>query len=646
MLHLPPPKNGAVVEDVGSDDEEDFGAPSSSSLAGASSSAASSSSSSSGRSVPPYGRRRNFLPKRAEDFGDGGAFPEIHVLQYPLDMGRPGTKSSALVSVDVDEHGKVRYDAIVKTQGANSTKIVRSSISDVKGGAAAEDKVALPGQDEAAETARRTHEALQALVEGKQAKSAPTIRSMAAKEDKAQYIRYESNPDAPGYNPDVGQRVIRMVEAQVDPMEPPRHKVQKAVRGPGSPPVPVLHSPSRKLSKEEEADWKIPPVVSNWKNSRGFTIPLDKRLAADGRHLQEHTINNKFATLAEALYITERKAADDLRVRAQLRKQLAMKEKEDREAELREMAASARHETTSTLADIAGYGSDSDGDNGGSEDRRPSGGARPTGARAVSNLPAWMTEANKAKAKKEEEEAHATGGAEKLDEDGDSSGDERGGGEGAPAATSAQARAEALALAFADAPEAAPTGETADESVSRQERERVRNDQRKERERELRQEARKGKRKNKDDRDDGRDVGEKMALGVHTGATKLSGEGMFDSRLFNQTSGIGQGFGADDEYNQFDKPLFERGEAATSIYKPTASDGDLTGAAADAAISKMRDTGKFKPDVGFAGAGGADTAGHVRSEPVQFERAGTVQEADPFGLDAVMGSQKAKRTKR
>jgi SNW domain-containing protein 1 len=31
----------------------------------------------------------------------------------------------------------------------------------------------------------------------------------------------------------------------------------------------------------------IPPCISNWKNNKGFTIPLDKRLAADGRGLQD-----------------------------------------------------------------------------------------------------------------------------------------------------------------------------------------------------------------------------------------------------------------------------------------------------------------------------------------------------------------------
>ena len=41
--------------------------------------------------------------------------------------------------------------------------------------------------------------------------------------------------------------------------------------------------------------------------SQGYTIPLDKRLAADGRGLQQVHINENFAKLAEALYIADRK---------------------------------------------------------------------------------------------------------------------------------------------------------------------------------------------------------------------------------------------------------------------------------------------------------------------------------------------------
>ena len=42
---------------------------------------------------------------------------------------------------------------------------------------------------------------------------------------------------------------------------------------------------------------------------QGYTIPLDKRLAADGRGLQTVHINENFAKLAEALYIADRKVS-------------------------------------------------------------------------------------------------------------------------------------------------------------------------------------------------------------------------------------------------------------------------------------------------------------------------------------------------
>lgn len=143
-----------------------------------------------------------------------------------------------------------------------------------------------------------------------------------------------------------------MVEAQVDPMEPPKHKHQKIPRGPPSPPVPVLHSPPRKITVEDQQAFKIPPCISNWKNARGFIIPLDKRIGADGRGTEEVTINNKFATFSETLYIAERKATEDLKYRNDLRKQIAMKEKEEKEASLREMAARARQERSGRPAAV------------------------------------------------------------------------------------------------------------------------------------------------------------------------------------------------------------------------------------------------------------------------------------------------------
>ena len=42
----------------------------------------------------------------------------------------------------------------------------------------------------------------------------------------------------------------------------------KIPRGPPSPPAPVMHSPTRKVTVKEQQDWKIPPCISNWKNAK------------------------------------------------------------------------------------------------------------------------------------------------------------------------------------------------------------------------------------------------------------------------------------------------------------------------------------------------------------------------------------------
>ena len=59
---------------------------------------------------------------------------------------------------------------------------------------------------------------------------------------------------------------------------PAQFKHKKVARGPGSPPPTVMRSPPRKLNSKDMLDWKIPPCISNWKNSKGYTIPLEMRL--------------------------------------------------------------------------------------------------------------------------------------------------------------------------------------------------------------------------------------------------------------------------------------------------------------------------------------------------------------------------------
>ena len=60
-------------------------------------------------------------------------------------------------------------------------------------------------------------------------------------------------------------------------------------------------------------------------------------------HLQVH-INEKFAKLAESLYIADRKARESVELRAQLQKKQAQKEKEKKEDTLRQLAQQVREE--------------------------------------------------------------------------------------------------------------------------------------------------------------------------------------------------------------------------------------------------------------------------------------------------------------
>ena len=50
----------------------------------------------------------------------------------------------------------------------------------------------------------------------------------------------------------------------------------------------------------------------------------------------------------------------------------------------------------------------------------------------------------------------------------------------------------------------------------------------------------------------------------------------YDARLFNQSAGMDSGFGAEDGYGVYSKPMFNRGEAQ-SVYRPKADDGDAWG---------------------------------------------------------------------
>lgn len=331
--------------------------------------------------IPPYGSRRGWKPRLPDHFGDGGAYPECHIAQYPLEMGRK--KHSAVgntLALTVDGDGKIDYSKIAK-QGHRDGRHVQAQFKDLVPLAHRADledsarEMERPSLDQVQSTTERTRLALEKLtntrIKAAQPKHVPDTGGQVS------FVRYTPNGE------EGKQRIIKMVETVEDPLEPPRFKHKKIPRGPPSPPAPILRSPPRKVTSEEQKAWMIPPCISNWKNNKGYTIPLDKRLAADGRGLQDTHINDRFAQLSESLYVADRHAREEVRQRSLLQQRLAQKEKEQKEENLRLLAQRAREERSgitrvvagttggNMAAALAGYGSDS-----GSDERSEAGGDR------------------------------------------------------------------------------------------------------------------------------------------------------------------------------------------------------------------------------------------------------------------------------
>lgn len=483
---------------------------------------------------PPYGQRIGWRPRNPEDFGDGGAFPEIHVAQYPLDMGRKGasTKSNAL-ALTVDADGKVKYDAIAK-QGHAEGRIVQTSFKDLiplrQRADAGEINLERPSQEEVAATAERTKAALEKLVSGAVASQKPKNINISGKRDPT-FVRY-TPADQMGDNSKKQDRIMKIVERQRDPMEPPKFRIKKIPRGPPSPPPPVMRSPPRKLTAQDQEDWRIPPPVSNWKNPKGFTVPLDKRLAADGRGLQDVQINDKFAQFSEALFMADRHAREEVKQRALMQQRLAEKEKQQKEEHLRMLAQQAREEKA------------------GHSRRRSRSGSYDSRSDSASSY-------------------------------------------------------------------------DSDDSAAR-EREEARKERRREEERKLRQ-SRMGaeRRVQVMAREQNRDISEKIALGL--AKPTQSKEGMYDSRLFNQSSGFDSGFNED---NPYDKPLFAAQDAISSIYRPRANMDEDDETAGDQEMEKIQKSSRFGEVLGRGKFKGTEDA-EAREGPVQFER----ETADPFNVD-------------
>jgi SNW domain-containing protein 1 len=253
-------------------------------------------------------------------------------------------------------------------------------------------------------------------------------------------------------------------------------------------------------------------------------VPLDKRLAADGRGLQDVAINDKFAQFAEALFTADRHAREEVKQRAQMQQKLAEKEKAQKEEHLRQLAQKAREARTA-----------------------------------------------------------ATGPSRR------------------------DSRARSFSASRSPSPYSSRSASPSEDEEAARERERLRRERRQEAERQLRQ-SRMGaeRRVQMMAREQNRDISEKVALGL--AKPTQSSETMWDSRLFNQSSGFDSGFNEDQPY---DKPLFAAQDAISSIYRPRAqAEDDEVEAAGGAEMDKIQRSSRFevlgRAKEGFKGAAEAE----------------------------------------
>ena len=143
-------------------------------------------------------------------------------------------------TLDID--GNIAYSDTVASRGHNNKRIVHSKITDLipKEITTENDpSLARPGKEEEEETAKRTQLALMGFAGEKYGSTKP-IKEIQ-KRGAAQYIRYTPAMQGHGHNSGASQRIIRMVEAPLDPLEPPRFKTNKKIpKAAPSPPAPVL----------------------------------------------------------------------------------------------------------------------------------------------------------------------------------------------------------------------------------------------------------------------------------------------------------------------------------------------------------------------------------------------------------------------
>lgn len=198
------------------------------------------------------------------------------------------------------------------------------------------DQLLRPSLGQRSKAAEFTADRLEEIVDHKTFISQKALAGQVQTKTDSEYVKFtsKSNPN--------DTKLVRIQEVPEDPFAPPQFKTKRIPQGPGSPPRTILRSPPRTITQEDQKNWRIPPCVSNYKNKGGFVVPLEMRLAADGRTGVAPTINENFAKFSAALYASEKALRKELEEKERLKQQLAVEDFKRAENQIREKALLAK----------------------------------------------------------------------------------------------------------------------------------------------------------------------------------------------------------------------------------------------------------------------------------------------------------------
>lgn len=241
-----------------------------------------------------------------------------------------------------------------------------------------------PSEREVKATAARTRRALEvagAALQGPESRGTAAGAARAAAAVNWTQPRYYRWPvlEAGAQGLDFTERVIRVTDVAVDPLavakvrrrdvrmapggrEEARREMVALREREGSP-------PPERTPREVLQAWRLPGAVSNWKNPKGFVVPLELRSAVErARGVGEEPAVNAdgFMALAEALADAEDTAREDVGRRAAIRRERLARAWEEKELALRDQARLVRAER-SKVHEEGGGAASSNGDPRGEE---------------------------------------------------------------------------------------------------------------------------------------------------------------------------------------------------------------------------------------------------------------------------------------